>query len=114
MNHRILALLVLLAVCSALGPAQTGLRITEILYDIPSSPNGDPNGDGTRQPAGDEFVEIYNGSNASVDLSAYQLIEREKQVVFTFPVISGMRRSGWASPFKSASATMRGPFPAAR
>ncbi len=87
MNQRILSLLLLLlVVCTAFGSAQTGLKITEILYDIPSSPYGDPNGDGTRQSAGDEFVELYNGSNADIDLSAYQLIEREAQVVFTFPV----------------------------
>jgi hypothetical protein len=87
MNHGIRALLLLLlVVCSASGSAQTGLLLTEILYDIPSSPNGDPNGDGTRQPAGDEFVELYNSSNADIDLSGYQIIEREKQVVFTFPV----------------------------
>ncbi|HSQ76227.1 MAG TPA: lamin tail domain-containing protein [Bacteroidota bacterium] len=86
MVHRILSLVLLLAVWCALSPAQTGLTLTEILWDIPSNPNGDPNGDGTRQSYGDEFVEIYNSSAADIDMSAYQIIEREKQVVFTFPV----------------------------
>jgi len=87
MSQRILSmLLLLLVVCIASGPAQTGLILTEIQYDVPVAPNGDTNGDGTRQSAGDEFVEFYNSSNVDIDMSAYQIIEREKQVVFTFPV----------------------------
>jgi hypothetical protein len=86
MNYRILSLLLLLVVWSASGSAQTGLLLTEIQYDVPVAPNGDTNGDGTRQSAGDEFVEFYNSSNGDIDMSAYQIIEREQQVVFTFPV----------------------------
>lgn len=86
MKHGLLLLLLLLAVCSVPGSAQPGLKLTEVMYDVPVAPNGDANGDGTRQSAGDEFVELYNSSNTDIDLSAYQIIEREKQVVFTFPV----------------------------
>ncbi len=85
MINKLFTTLLLLIMCSGFGLGQ-GLQLTEVLYDIPASPNGDPNGDGTRQAAGDEFFELYNSSNASIDLSGYVFIEREKQVVFTFPV----------------------------
>ncbi len=43
MNQRILSmLLLLLVVCIALGPAQTGLKITEIQYDVPPVPTAIP------------------------------------------------------------------------
>ena len=86
MKHIVYAMLILLCLSGATAFGQTGLQLTEILWDIPASPNGDPNGDGTRQAAGDEFVELYNNSAVSIDLSGYVIIEREGQVVFTFPV----------------------------
>jgi Lamin Tail Domain/Secretion system C-terminal sorting domain len=86
MKHIVYAMLILLCLSGATAFGQSGLQLTEILWDIPASPNGDPNGDGTRQAAGDEFVELYNNSAVSIDLSGYVIIEREGQVVFTFPV----------------------------
>jgi hypothetical protein len=113
MNRRILALLLLLVVWSAHTPAQTGLRLTEIQYDVPLAPNGDTNGDGTRQSAGDEFVELYNSTTADIDLSAYQIIEREKQVVFTFPVGAILPAKKFVVVFGNAIGTTWGTaFPA--
>ena len=85
MKHTFYALLILLGLFSAVTFGQSDLKLTEILWDIPASPNGDPNGDGTRQSAGDEFIELYNSGNSSIDMSGYVVIEREGQVVFTFP-----------------------------
>jgi hypothetical protein len=83
------------------------------LYDIPSSPNGDPNQDGVRQAAGDEFIELYNSSNASIDMSGYVFIEREKQVVFTFPVGAIVPAKKFVVVFGNAATTVWGAgFPA--
>ncbi len=65
--------------------AQSELLITEIQFDVPSA-GGDANGDGTRSSRWDEFVELYNSGTQSIDLSAYQLIEREGVPFFTFPL----------------------------
>ncbi|MCH8554309.1 MAG: lamin tail domain-containing protein [Schleiferiaceae bacterium] len=49
-----------------------GLFINEILYDPPTGIAGDSNGDGTRQPQEDEFIELYN-SNPDLDISGYTI-----------------------------------------
>jgi hypothetical protein len=113
MVNKIFATLFLCVLCSAIGFGQSGLLLTEVLYDIPSSPNGDPNGDGTRQVFGDEFFELYNNTNASIDLSGYVFIEREKQVVFTFPVGAILGSKKFAVVFGNAiTATWGTAFPA--
>jgi len=60
------------------------LVINEILADPGSGLDGDANGDGTRDFADDEFVEIYNTSAESVDLSGY-VIEDGSGDRHTFP-----------------------------
>lgn len=49
-----------------------GFLVNEVLYDPPSDISGDANGDGTRDPLADEFVEFYN-SNPTLDISGYTL-----------------------------------------
>ncbi len=66
--------------------AQQDLIITEVMFDVPSDSLGDANGDGVRGSKSDEFVEIYNQGASQIDLTAYQIIEREGIPVFTFPV----------------------------
>ncbi|MCX6136188.1 MAG: lamin tail domain-containing protein [Ignavibacteriales bacterium] len=113
MKRRLLIFAVLACFGTTLGLAQSGLQLTEILWDIPASPNGDPNGDGTRQAAGDEFFELYNSSNATIDMSGYVAIEREGQVVFTFPVGATLAAKKFCVVFGNAiSASWGGSFPA--
>ena len=113
MKHLFHATLMLLCLSSTIAFGQSGLQLTEILWDIPASPNGDPNGDGTRQAAGDEFVELYNSSAASIDMSGYVIIEREGQVVFTFPVGAVLPAKKFAVVFGNAIGTTWGTaFPA--
>jgi hypothetical protein len=63
--------------------------ITEVLYAVPNSPEGDANKDGTRQVAGDEFIELVNPHDKPIQLLGYTVIDRnpEKkgQMKFTFP-----------------------------
>jgi hypothetical protein len=47
--------------------------ITEVLYNVPTGEGGDANKDGTRQVAGDEFVEIVNPHTKPIDLRGYTL-----------------------------------------
>ncbi len=79
--------------------AQSGLQITEIMFDVPQDTLGDANGDGIRGSHSDEFVEIYNGGSAAVDLTAYQIIEREGVPVFTFPLNSVLAPGQFAVVF---------------
>lgn len=64
--------------------------ITEVLYAVPNSPEGDVNQDGTRHAAGDEFVELVNPHDKPIQLLGYTITDRnpEKkgQLKFTFPV----------------------------
>lgn len=60
-----------------------GFLINEVLYDPASGDAGDANGDGTRDPNDDEFIEFYN-SGPQLNLSGYTVSD-ESQVRHTFP-----------------------------
>ncbi|MFN2423595.1 MAG: lamin tail domain-containing protein [Cryomorphaceae bacterium] len=60
-----------------------GLIVNEVLYDPPAGDAGDSNGDGTRDPLEDEFVELYNDS-VEIDISGYTLSDAS-QVRHIFP-----------------------------
>ncbi len=60
-----------------------GLFFNEVLFDPPQGIAGDSNGDGTRQPSEDEFVEIYN-DDFEIDISGYTLSD-DDMVRHTFP-----------------------------
>lgn len=65
--------------------------ITEVLYAVPNSDDGDANKDGTRQAAGDEFVELVNPHDKAIQLFGYTLTDRNPakkgQFKFTFPAL---------------------------
>jgi hypothetical protein len=86
MKSRILTIVFILVAFSVQYYAQSELKVTEIMFDVPSSTAGDANGDGTRSSRWDEFVELYNAGTEVIDLSAYQLVEREGVAFFTFPL----------------------------
>lgn len=58
----------------SVDPGQ-GLIINEVLFDPPADLPGDANGDGMRSASEDEFIEFYNDSDASVDISGYRLFD---------------------------------------
>jgi len=60
-----------------------GFMINEILYDPPNGNAGDANGDGTREPNEDEFIEFYN-SGLEIDLTGYTISDAS-QLRHTFP-----------------------------
>jgi hypothetical protein len=73
--------------CIASAQADAGaLSITEVLADPPDGPSGDANGDGTRDAADDEFVEIVNGGTTPVCLTGWTLGDAEEPVRHTFPI----------------------------
>lgn len=53
--------------------AQAAVIISELLADPANGISGDSNGDGTRDSDDDEFVELFNTGNASVDISGWLL-----------------------------------------
>jgi len=106
MKTRLLSIALLLTMVCMATHAQSTLQLTEILYDIPSG--ADPNGDGTRQAAGDEFFELYNNGTTPIDLSGYVMIEREGFVVFTFPVGTTLGAGKFAVVFGNAIGTSWG------
>ncbi len=70
-----LSTLILLLSFACLGHGQ--LIINEVLYDPPDEIAGDANGDGTRDPLEDEFLEIYNDTGGSIDLTGFKIYDAE-------------------------------------
>jgi len=61
------------------------IGINEYLADPPDGLAGDANGDGTRDSADDEFVEVVNRAMVPIDISGYKIRDLDA-VRFTFPV----------------------------
>lgn len=53
------------------------LIFNEVLYDPPSGAAGDANGDGTRDPLEDEFIELVNNSSSNYDLSGFEVYDKK-------------------------------------
>tara|TARA_B110000114_G_scaffold118653_1_gene124305 strand:+ start:4583 stop:6301 length:1719 start_codon:yes stop_codon:yes gene_type:complete len=67
------------------SPGCIPLIINEVHYDPASDDiTGDANGDGARDSAEDEFIEFYNDSNASLDISGYTISDGV-ELRHTFP-----------------------------
>jgi hypothetical protein len=60
-----------------------GFLINEVNYDPASGAPGDANGDGTRSPLDDEFIEFFN-SGPALDISGYTISDAD-QIRHTFP-----------------------------
>ena len=69
-----------------------GFLINEVNYDPASGAAGDANGDGTRSPLEDEFIEFFNSGN-ELDISGYT-IEDASELRHTFPSGSIVPRNG--------------------
>lgn len=67
-----------------LNIVDTEVVLNEVLADPPSGSDGDANGDGTRDPDDDEFVEIYNNSPSPLDLSGFTVSDGTG-IQHTFP-----------------------------
>lgn len=71
-------------------------QITEVLFNVPTGAKGDANGDGERDAAGDEFIEIANPHSQPINLRGYTLTNRlasptedtGKGVKFVFPDVT--------------------------
>ena len=55
-------------------------QITEVLFNVPTGDAADANRDGTRDAAGDEFVEIANPHDKPINLKGYVLTNRRASV----------------------------------
>lgn len=99
MFRGLLFLLVILFSVTTPVFAQGGIEITEIMFDVPADAAGDANGDGTRGSRSDEFIEFYNSSSEPIDMSGFQIIEREGIVVYSFPVGTELQPAQFAVVF---------------
>lgn len=75
--------LLMIAISSEIALSQ--VVINEVMFDVPSGTIGDANKDLARSPRGDEFIEIVNAGTGSVNISGWQILERNRIAVFTFP-----------------------------
>jgi hypothetical protein len=66
------------------APQATAVAINEYLADPPDGPSGDANGDGSRDSAEDEFVEIVNTGTEPLDVGGFTISDAA-QVRFTIP-----------------------------
>jgi pimeloyl-ACP methyl ester carboxylesterase len=62
------------------------LQLNEILADPPDDLPGDANGDGTRDPYDDEFIELVNTGSSSVCLQGWRVEESHLGRTHVFPV----------------------------
>lgn len=99
MNTKYLIILAVFFMLSTKVFAQEELLVTEIQFDVPSGAVGDANGDGARSSRWDEFVELYNKGTQPLDISGYQLVEREGVPFFTFPLNSIINPNQFAVVF---------------
>jgi len=68
------------------GCPYLGFLINEVFYDPAPGNEGDANGDGTRSPLDDEFIEFFN-SGQELDLSGYTISD-DDEVRHVFPANS--------------------------
>lgn len=95
--------------------------ITEVLYNVPTGEGGDANKDGTRQVAGDEFVEIVNPHTKPIDLRGYTLSDmtalektsagkpKGNAIHWTFPPLT-LKPGQVAVVFNGNASTIPGPL----
>jgi hypothetical protein len=94
--------------------------ITEVLYNVPTGEGGDANKDGTRQVAGDEFVEVINPHEKPIALGGYTLSDmtsmektsagkpKGNAIKWTFPPLT-LKPGQVAVVFNGNASTIAGP-----
>jgi len=86
--------------------------ITEVLYAVPSGPGGDASKDGTRDAAGDEFIELVNPHDKPIQLFGYTLTDSQEpgkgQMRFAFPAIE-LPAGGVVVVFNGLNGTLAAP-----
>ena len=70
---RLFFILIFLSLSFPASKADAMVFISEILADPPAGLAGDADGNGVRSSSGDEFVELYNKSDSTVDLTGWYL-----------------------------------------
>ena len=87
--------------CSFDAPPLPEVVLNEVLADPPAELAGDANGDGLRDDAGDQFVELLNISALEADLAGWTISDGQK-VRFTFPNGTILAPGGAAVVFGAA------------
>lgn len=86
--------------------------ITEVLFAVPTGPEGDANADGVRDALGDEFVEITNPHTRPIDLRGYVLLDGSanprSRFTFAFPAMK-VPPGGVVVAFNGYKAKIPGP-----
>ncbi len=94
--------------------------ITEVLYNVPVGEKGDANKDGTRQVAGDEFVELVNPHSKPINIGGYTLSDmsagekasngkpKSNAIRWTFPPLT-LQPGQVVVVFNGHASTIKGP-----
>lgn len=91
MNKLLLVVALVVGMTATVLAQSSNIILNEFAFDlpadIPGTPaiEGDANRDGFRSPRADEFLEFYNRGTSPVNISGWQVLERDLIVVFTFP-----------------------------
>ncbi|MEP2510865.1 MAG: lamin tail domain-containing protein [Reichenbachiella sp.] len=85
----------------------SGLIINEIHADPASSTPGDANGDGVRDAADDEFIELVNTGSGDLDISGYEIFDTNSSVLsrHVFPASTVVPAGGAIVVFGGGSPT---------
>jgi len=75
------------------------LLVTEIMFDVPRDIAGDANGDGIRGSHSDEFVEFFNSDVQPIDISGFEILDKNLATVFEFPQNSILQPKQFAVVF---------------
>ena len=98
--------------------------ISEVLYAVPTGPEGDASGDGVRDVSGDEFVELYNPHSRPIQLRGYAIADTAGRVPrggsgggggvkFVFPAVE-VAAGGVVVVFNGRNTNLAGPVGDAR
>lgn len=98
--------------------------ISEVLYAVPTGPEGDASGDGIRDVSGDEFIELYNPHARPIQLRGYALADTAGRAPrgssgggtgpkFVFPAFD-LPAGGVVVVFNGRNTTLPGPVGDAR
>ena len=87
------------------SPACESLVINELLFDPATDITGDANADGVRDALDDEFIEFFNNSNVSLDVSGYTISDAAA-LRHTFPPSTVIEPYGVIVVFGGGSTTL--------
>lgn len=90
-------------------PPKAGeIHLEEVLANVPPDPNGDADGNGTRNAYDDEFIKVSTSSNHPVSLKQVEIRVNNKRA-YLFPPSLCLPANGWATLFSKTTINDKSP-----